>query len=293
MKAKNMLALAALAMLGLAACSNEEDVQFPDMQDTPITYTAAINELSSRASTTLTEGSFGLYLTTEGTQDSKYTAQNMEVNYENGAWNPTSQLLWKDNKSSVSYYAYMPYQRVTDPTNLLVSVEKVQANTAANDFCYASVQTATAVDNNGSINVAFDHMFAKLSVVLTYGSDISEDMVIDKVSLDNACLSGYVNLQQGALKGLVNEDIANLELQRKTNKEFQAILIPQSFDNLTVTLVDNQTNQKFQFKSSEKLKFNSGKSYQLNLIVGRDKVTMGDITVHPWESIEAGGLVTE
>lgn len=291
MKMKKIMALAALATLGMAACSNEEDVQFVDMQDMPITYTAYVNELSSRAGTTLNEGSFGLYLTTEGTQDSKYTAKNLKVSYVNGTWKPASQLLWKDNDSNVSYYAYMPYQEIQDPTKFEVSVTKKQTANDSNDFCYSPVQETNASENNGSINVAFNHALAKLTVSLTPGTELPSGVSFKTLTIDNADLSGIFNLQEGELKSTSNK-ADKLELQVNKKNEFQAILIPQSFNNLTVTITDNN-GKKYQFKSSERLVFNSGKSYQLKLSVGHDKVIMGSITAQPWETVQGGTLVTD
>ena len=62
-----MIATAALATL-LAACSNDSDVfNTPDYADTPIGLNVNVSPMATRAGYeqgALTEGSFGLYLTT-------------------------------------------------------------------------------------------------------------------------------------------------------------------------------------------------------------------------------------
>ena len=292
MKTKNMLALAALVTLGLSACSNEEDVQFRDMQDTPITYTAAINELTSRTGIALNEGSFGLFLTTEGTEDSKYTANNMEVSYAYGSWKPASQLLWKDNNSSVSYYAYRPYQTTgTDATKFPVTVQTTQTaeTMEADDFCYAEKCITTATSNEGSINVEFNHLLAKLNVVLTAASELPEETTFNTVTIENSIMSATCNLNDGQLtKSATKQSLVLKKEENGTN--FEGILIPQSFTNLTVT-ISASNGKKYQFKSQETLDLKSGKEYRLNLIVGRDKVTMGEITAQSWQSENGGSLV--
>ena len=71
-----MIATAALATL-LAACSNDSDVfNTPDYADTPIGLNVNVSPMATRAGYeqgALTEGSFGLYLTTQDTEgDERY-----------------------------------------------------------------------------------------------------------------------------------------------------------------------------------------------------------------------------
>ena len=80
MKKINMIATAALATL-LAACSNYSDVfNTPDYADTPIGLNVNVSPMATRAGYeqgALTEGSFGLYLTTQDTEgDERYNCTN-------------------------------------------------------------------------------------------------------------------------------------------------------------------------------------------------------------------------
>ena len=123
MKKANILATAALATL-LAACSNDSDVfNTPDYADTPIGLNVNVSPMATRAGYeqgALTEGSFGLYLTTEGTNsDERYNCTNREVKYDNGWTIQGGQLLWKSNDATVTYYAYLPYTgTVSDATTM-------------------------------------------------------------------------------------------------------------------------------------------------------------------------------
>lgn len=117
MKKANILATAALATL-LAACSNDSDVfNTPDYADTPIGLNVNVGPMATRAgydNDNLTGSSFGLYLTTEGTNDdSRYNCTNLEVIYNNGwTFKYGEQLLWKSNDAKVTYNAYMPRTHV-------------------------------------------------------------------------------------------------------------------------------------------------------------------------------------
>lgn len=297
MKTKNMLALGALATLSLTACSNEEGVQLTDMQNMPITYTADINELSSRAGTALKEGSFGLYLTTDGTTDTKYTATNMKVTYEGNSWKPASQLLWKSNNTTVTYHAYMPYQANVTGTaespqlTVNVSTSQTASSMKTDDFCYSAEETATAATNNGSINVAFDHKLARLKVKLSASTEIAQEASFTTVSLENSVTSATCYLANGTLTP--SSMTQSVSLSNSGSNTFEGILIPQTFnENLTI-IIKSSDNKTYKFVSPEVLTFNSGISYQLTLSVGRDKVTLGSITAEPWEEINGGNLATD
>ena len=133
MKKANILATAALATL-LAACSNDSDVlNTPDYADTPIGLNVNVGPMATRAGYeqgALTEGSFGLYLTTEGTNsDERYNCTNREVRYESGWTIQGEQLLWKSNDATVTYYAYLPYTgTVSDAANYAFTVQTDQSN---------------------------------------------------------------------------------------------------------------------------------------------------------------------
>ena len=132
MKKANILATAALATL-LAACSNDSDVfNTPDYTDTPIGLNVNVGPMATRAGYeqgALTEGSFGLYLTTEGTNsDERYNCTNREVKYDNGWTIQGGQLLWKSNDAKVTYNAYMPRTHVYNEDSYTFTVQTDQSN---------------------------------------------------------------------------------------------------------------------------------------------------------------------
>ena len=294
MKTKNKFALVVLTTLGLAACSNDDDVQIMNMQDKPIIYSADISELSTRANQALLEGSFGLYLATDGTQEAKYNATNLEVKYTNGQWKSSSQLYWKDNNTNVTFHAYMPYNnQITDVTQYPITISTTQTSESqkTDDFCYAAEQTSTATSHNGNINVNFAHELTKLKINLTAASELSKEVTFETVSVNNTIISATYNLNNGTLTP--SDEFSIINLSAGKNNTFEGILIPQTYDkNLTIT-IKASNGKKYQFVSSEKLAFNSGISYELNLIVGRDKVTLGQITANPWVTVNGGNLTID
>lgn len=299
MKKANILATAALATL-LAACSNDSDVfNTPDYADTPIGLNVNVSPMATRAGYeqgALTEGSFGLYLTTEGTNsDERYNCTNREVKYDNGWTIQGEQLLWKSNDATVTYYAYLPYTgTVSDAANYAFAVQTDQnsdSNVKASDFLCTGTQTATA---GTALDINFQHALSKLNVTLTKGSELEEGLIFTSVRLSNCATATTVNLTDGTTGNTTNSGQTITLYAATPNEQYECILVPQTFaQSLKVEITDNN-GKVYTFKSDNELTFSSGKQYTLNLTVGRDKVTTGTISAESWGSEQQGGdLVTE
>lgn len=300
MKKANILATAALATL-LAACSNDSDVfNTPDYADTPIGLNVNVGPMATRAGYeqgALTEGSFGLYLTTQDTEgDERYNCTNREVKYESGWTIQGGQLLWKSNDATVTYYAYLPYTgTVSDAANYAFTVQTDQSNennVKASDLLWTGGrQDATA---GKALDINFKHALSKLNVTLTKGSELEDGVTFTSVKLSNCATTATVNLTDGIVSNATNSGQTIILYAATASEKYECILVPQTFNqNLKVEITDNN-GKVYTFTSNKDLTFASGEEYTLNLTVGRDKVTTGTISADPWGSEQQGGdLVTE
>lgn len=299
MKKANILATAALATL-LATCSNDSDVfNTPDYADTPIGLNVNVSPMATRAGYeqgALTEGSFGLYLTTEGTNsDERYNCTNRAVKYDNGWTIQGEQLLWKSNDATVTYYAYLPYTgTVSDATNYAFTVKTDQStedNVKASDLLWTGQQTATP---GTALDITFKHALSKLNVTLTKGTELENGLTFTSVTLSNCATATTVNLTDGTVGTATNSGQTITLYAATENEQYECILVPQTFaQSLKVEITDNN-GKVYTFTSNKDLTFASGEEYTLNLTVGRDKVTTGTISADPWgEEQQGGDLVTE
>jgi len=299
MKKANILATAALATL-LAACSNDSDVlNTPDYADTPIGLNVNVGPMATRAgydNTNLTGSSFGLYLTTEGTNsDERYNCTNREVKYESGWTIQGEQLLWKSNDAKVTYNAYMPRTHVYNEDSYTFTVQTDQRNennVKASDLLWTGGrQDATA---GKALDINFKHALSKLNVTLTKGSELEGGVTFTSVKLSNCATEIVVNLLKGTIVKTTNSGQTITLYATTENKQYECILVPQTFNQtLKVEITDNN-GKVYTFKSDDELTFSSGKQYTLNLTVGRDKVTTGTISAESWDNEQQGGdLVTE
>ena len=299
MKKTNILATAALATL-LAACSNDSDVfNTPDYADTPIGLNVNVGPMATRAGYeqgALTEGSFGLYLTTDGTNsDERYNCTNREVKYDNGWTIQGGQLLWKSNDATVTYYAYLPYTgTVGDAASYAFTVKTDQStedNVKASDLLYTGQQPATP---GTALDITFKHALSKLNVTLAKGSELEDGLTFTSVRLSNCATATTVNLTAGTAGTATNSGQTITMYAATPSEQYECILVPQTFaQSLKVEITDNN-GKVYTFTSNKDLTFASGEEYTLNLTVGRDKVTTGTISADPWgEEQQGGDLVTE
>ena len=245
----------------------------------------------------MTEGSFGLYLTTQDTEgDERYNCTNREVKYESGWTIQGGQLLWKSNDATVTYYAYLPYTgTVSDAANYAFTVQTDQSNennVKASDLLWTGGrQDATA---GKALDINFKHALSKLNVTLTKGSELEDGVTFTSVRLSNCATTATVNLTDGTAGTATNSGQTITLYATTENKQYECILVPQTFaQSLKVEITDNN-GKVYTFTSNKDLTFASGEEYTLNLTVGRDKVTTGTISADPWGSEQQGGdLVTE
>lgn len=300
MKKANILATAALATL-LAACSNDSDVfNTPDYADTPIGLNVNVGPMATRAGYeqgALTEGSFGLYLTTQDTEgDERYNCTNREVKYESGWTIQGGQLLWKSNDATVTYYAYLPYTgTVSDAANYAFTVQTDQSNennVKASDLLWTGGrQDATA---RKALDINFKHALSKLNVTLTKGSELEDGVTFTSVKLSNCATKIVVNLLEGTIVETTNSGQTITLYATTENKQYECILVPQTFAQSLKVEITGNNGKVYTFTSNKDLTFASGEEYTLNLTVGRDKVTTGTISADPWgEEQQGGDLVTE
>lgn len=175
------LAFAAAAFM-LASCSNDEDfVPQDDLKDTPITVSAAVKGMLTRAGHDTENLPATFYLTMiQDTEDatSLYNYTNVEMTKDADATTYSASdgtmLLWKDgNHEAVAFNAY-----TTDGTTFAIQTDQsTAANVLASDLLGA-IKTdddkTSDIDILGhGIYVDFRHLLCKLDVTYSWGTEFA------------------------------------------------------------------------------------------------------------------------
>jgi hypothetical protein len=214
-----------------------------------------------------------------------------------GLWKPATQMLWYDMTTPHYFMAVAPARTVTNFT-----ADPYVLDPAADKFQQSDLLIATnlngLVATNNPVSLTFDHAMAKLNVNLRFRNQwtpqedlpdsINVEAKVDSVfavSKNNATID-YVNKTVTAVGGLVG-----LPLNKTSNVTWTTLMVPQAgFRTIYIDLKGNDEwlggNGRYLFKHSEDIPLVSGKFTTVNLIVGRDQITLderaGGITITEW-----------
>lgn len=309
-KSSRYIALTA-AVLVLFGCTQEEILPQNDGKEVPITLSKVEVEgtVTTRATTTLLEeGSVGLFVKdTDVPDDSKYNAQNCHFEYENGEWkfvaedsNPRpiynySELL---GFSMQCAWAYSPYVADIDNAPAIELQVTQTAESIAAQEKYLFTPSSERVGESGSVIINFRHALSKVRVVVN--KILPEDVAassIASVTLGNILDKTAWDFTLDKAIGLKAPDdavyTATTTMYKVSDTAFEAVVLPcEKTGSFNITL---ETTDGRQFTASvnypnhaNKDGFQSNYIYNVPVVVGVERISIGTVTVEDWND---GGTI--
>ena len=282
---KKLLTLASLALM-MASCSNN-DIPVDETKDTPITVTADVADLKTRAGHDTENLPATFYLTMiQDTEDatSLYNYTNVEMTKDAGATTYSAPegttLLWKDgNHEAVAFNAY-----TTDGTTFTVqSNQSTAANVLASDLLGA-VKTddneTSDIDILGhGIYVDFRHLLCKLDVTYSWGTEFaSTTNSITKVKYVG--FGSDVTLDRST--AAITNGTGTTEISAfVTGQTSEAIFAPQSATpKIVITAMIDNVERIFSINVTAPTGgFVSGNRYTMNVTIGGTATETGGISI--------------
>ena len=218
-----------------------------------------------------------------------------------GLWTPATQMLWDDMTTPHYFMAVSPARNVMSFTEdlfiLNASAEKYQES----DLLIATnVEGLVATDN--PVELTFDHAMAKLTVNLKFRNQwtAQEDLPGDP-NVEAKINAVFATAKQTASINYLEKSVTPegdaypMPLNKTANASWTSLIIPQEgFRTITIYLDGNDEwlggNGTYVFTHSADIPLGSGKVTTVNLIVGRDQITLdeaaGGISITDWEAGE-------
>ena len=199
-----------------------------------------------------------------------------------GSWISTPQMLWKNNRDKHYFIGVYPKKAISD----LAAGEYVFDATkqVESDLLVAVNTDGITAEGKQAVPLTFTHVMAKLLVNLTYKNQWgTEGPTVDKVVVGDAVKSATVNyLTKVVTPSAVAENKANFDMPAITaNKQYASIIIPQDgVQKITVVI----GGKNFNYDNGTPFKFESGKVTTVNLVVGRDTITLNEVKITDWET---------
>ena len=214
-----------------------------------------------------------------------------------GLWAPVKQMLWYDMVTPHYFMAVSPSREVAsftaDPYTLDPATDKYEES----DLLIA-VNDAGLKANDNPVQLTFDHAMATLNVNLKFHNQWTEGNPPSQTEITEAQIDSVkATAKDHATIDYIHKAVtatgewAQVALNKVKNASWTTLMIPQdSFSIIYITLDGNDAwlggNGTYTFRSAEPIKLESGKVTTVNLIIGRDQVTLDKdgIQIIDWAS---------
>ena len=278
------IALAAMA-LTFAACTQEDDFT-PQTDGDAVKINATIGAMQTRVAYE-DDGATNFINGDEiCVQNILRDTKNIATyTFDGTTWTTTDALVWNGGTAESQFQAWYPatasFDKFTLPTD-----QNSNEELPAADWMTASTSAMVKPDDK-TINLAFEHKLAKITVQVTeFTSQFGDDPYLTAATIYS--LSDEYVTVNGGIRPVLGGNAAT------------AIVCPGKYtagtDLMEVTISDDgrQTNLNVPvnaFLTNTGLV--AGKHYKFSLKVGKDVVSIDDVTVADWNKEEINGGVAE
>ena len=291
MKTLRTIALAMLAAT-LTACSNDDNggkapkyINIDAQLSQPTKTTVAADGTMS-----FTSGdAISVYAWTGSASTLPTTADGFVVagntNTFNGStWTASPQMLWKDLTSPHFFIATYPQRDITQ-TNFTLDTSKQSE-------CDVMVATNLGTDSKGiiatetAIPLAFDHLMAKLQVNLQFRNQWGESGPTSVAVSINSKSSATIDYLAKSVTPTGDASYINLPSVAAAvegyAKSYESIVIPVSdLKNIKIAI----DGHDYIYTHDTAIQLQGGKTTIVNLMVGRNEITLGSMSIKGWEEL--------
>lgn len=214
-----------------------------------------------------------------------------------GLWTPETQMLWYDMFTDHYFMAVSPARTVTSFTADPYVLDPAAAKYQESDLLI-SVNDAGLKANDNPVELTFDHAMATLNVNLSFHNQWTEGNPPSQTEITEALIKSVTaTAKKNATIDYIHKavtatgDNAALAMNKIQNASWTTLMVPQAgFRVITIALEGNDAwlggNGTYVFNAPQDIQLESGKVTSVNLIIGRDQITLDKdgITITDWAS---------
>ena len=281
MKTLRYIALAAMT-LSFAACTQEEDFT-PQMDGDAVKINATIGAMQTRVAYSGDNG------VTNFVNGDAIKVVNLMCTSKNEAtyttadgtnWTTTDAMVW-NSTSKNKFQAYYPVAEYSSYDMFTIPTDQSDATKLASaDWMTASTGEIDK-PGNGVLDLNFQHRLAKVTVNLTFSSQYPEG---NQLVSDFKFLTNEETPQ--VITALANSETSYTAILRPGEYADESSFIYLMMDNIDEHYVLGKT-------TTSAINLEAGKHYTFTLKVGKDVVSIDDVTVADWDEEDIDGGVAE
>lgn len=288
MNYKSSFLAATIAVGLLGACSNDNDNEGAK-HSKYITVSTSIGQMTRV--TTLENGSQAF---AEGDEISIYAwtgdaatipaagdrVVNNSINkLTAGAWVATPQMLWKNTTDA--HYFLSIYPATTEPLADLTAVPYTldPNNEEKSDMLVAT--NLTGLKNSvAPVPLVFDHMMGRMIVSLSFRNQFGGTPTVQSVKVKDMATRATVNCLAKSVAPVAGNTIDLTLPHLAGTQQYASVAIPGSGARSIVIDIDGKD---YTYTHPSDIAIETGKLTTVSLIVGRDSVSLGSVSINTWE----------
>ena len=202
---------------------------------------------------------------------------------EDGKWTAEPQMLWKNLSDKHFFISVYPENAAPEADLTKVACTVDPARQTESDILVATDLNGKVADNN-PVSLTFDHVMSKVNVELSFRNqwggtpEAPVTPTVESVQLGDVATDGTVNyLTKTVTPGTARA--AMVLPQTRANTIYSSVLIPQTGIKTVVIRIDGKD---FTYTHGSDFTFEKGKYTTIKLIVGRNQIDLGDVTINGW-----------
>ena len=284
MKYQKILGIVATAGLLLAGCATDSDNNNTWLSDSNAVHvSASVGSIFTRSNPAATDEAGQKSFKSGDVMGVSNNGKSLNYTFNGTDWqpgNPSDYLVW--DASSLNFQCWYPADGKN--TSSKGYIQEDQSSTEAiakSDYMTAAVTNLTEIPGNRQLNVALVRKTARLILNIQSFND-QFDANTTKVN--------HIRIASNASTDASETSIVNIKPLQSgeggIGTTYTALVAPGEVEGKLYFTTDESAETPLVVKTGA---LEAGKSYTYNLIVGKNKVTIGNVTVAEWGTDKIDG----
>ena len=283
MKYQKILGLVATAGLLLAGCATDSDNSNTWLSDpNAVHVSASVGSIFTRSNPAAADEAGQTSFNTGDVMGVSNNGTSINYTFNGTDWQPGSgnYLVW--DKSDLKFQCWYP----ADGKNSFSKgyIQEDQSNEteiAKSDYMTAAVTNLTEIPGNRQLNVALERKTARLILNI---QSFNDQFDASTTKVNHIRIASKASTEASETSTVNIKPLQNGEGGKGTT--YTALVIPGKVEGKLYFTTDESTETPLVVKTGT---LEAGKSYTYNLIVGKNKVTIGNVTVAEWGTDKIDG----
>ena len=282
MKYQKILGLVATAGLLLAGCATDSDNSNTWLSDpNAVHVSASVGSIFTRSNPAASDEDKQMSFNSGDVMGVSNNGTSLNYTFNGTDWQPGSgsYLVW--DASNLNFQCWYPADGKNTYSKGYIQEDQSNATEIAkSDYMTAAVTTLTEIPGDRQLKVELERKTARLILnIQSFNDQFTADTKVNHIRIASKASTDAGETSIVNIKPLQNGEGG-------INTTYTALVIPGKVEGKLYFTTDESAETPLVVKTGA---LEAGKSYTYNLIVGKNKVTIGNVTVAEWTPGEITG----